>query len=514
MDVTSMIDYNLQQLDREGPTNAFFYLSKDNSDVGFPYDATSIAGHAFPSPSDHEVEKSQISSQADARDTLLHQRLILGSQLAQFLRHELETQMGYTSSVGISTSKLLAKLVGNVNKPRNQTTLLPPYDEVEDEYGNFRASNVQLFLGDHDIRKIPGIGSKLARRLKEYVLERQKDDEAAIGTVTVKQLRCHPDMDQKQLEIICQGHGFPRVTGLKVWGLLNGIDPSPVTEARELPTQISIENSYGCLERLDDLRRELHTLSIRLINRMRIDLTVSATKTFNDGSPQTTTDESQNSEQRWLAKPRTLRLSTRPSRSSSFSKTSGSKSFNSMARASRSCPMPQFIFSFQQSMEALADTLVKDALMPLFQKLHPPCKAWKISLLNIAATNMVTVQASSPFVASADQQHYSGTAGQNIGNMLRGMQAEVKLTPGESTIAQDVSKAQRLDGSSVVITPGIVDARGTESVGTTGMYHDEDGWMSDSEDAITPDQKCDICSVYMPSFAADAHRKFHQLSDS
>ncbi|KAI5303815.1 hypothetical protein KEM56_007165 [Ascosphaera pollenicola] len=509
MDVTSMIDYNLQRLVRDNPTNAFFYMSQDNSDAGFPYNATVIAGQAFPPSPDYEANKSRMPlespsspspSQEDAREAWLRERLFLGSHLAHFIGQEMEAKMGYTSSIGISTSKLLAKLVGNVNKPRNQTTLMPPYDAIEDEYGCSRISNVELFLNDHDIRKVPGIGLKLARRLKTYVLDKKWDDEGPLGTVTVKQLRSYPGMNHEQLEKICQGDGFPRITGLKVWGLLNGIDPTPVMEAREFPMQISIEDSYGSLERADDLRRELYTLSLRLIGRMHVDLTTSR----GTGSGE--------QKRQWLARPRTLRLSTRSRMPpSSTPNTPRSSSFNSMHRTSRSCPMPQFIFSFQQNVESLADALVKEALLPLFRKLHPLGKAWKLSLLNVAATNIVVAQA--PFLsqpsAPSDRRRDLSAAGRDIASMFWGMQAKVDGNPSGLVASHEAMMTGHGDETDVTTT---THAEDFESAHATDSCHD-DGWISDSEDAVTSDQQCEICRTHIPSFAADAHKKFHQFSD-
>lgn len=54
----------------------------------------------------------------------------------------------------VGTSKLLSKLVGNLNKPKSQTTLLPPYEPKASD----GRSNVIDFIDGHDIGKIPGIG--------------------------------------------------------------------------------------------------------------------------------------------------------------------------------------------------------------------------------------------------------------------------------------------------------------------------------------------------------------------
>lgn len=119
MDVTDLVSYNIGLLNPNNLTESFFCLSKSDPAIGFAYDAASVAGHTYP-----EVDPL---STAPAVFSDLQQRLILGSHLAQHLRHKLDAERGYTCTVGISTNKLLAKLVGNLHKPDGQTTLLPPY---------------------------------------------------------------------------------------------------------------------------------------------------------------------------------------------------------------------------------------------------------------------------------------------------------------------------------------------------------------------------------------------------
>ena len=155
MDVTDLVDYNYALLNHHDLTTSFFHLDHHDPTVGFPFDASSIFGHTFPAASTNPtsgIVSTDNASYNDSADLLL--RLCLGSHLARHLRHQLEDQQGYTCTAGIGTNKLISKLVGNLNKPNGQTTLLPPYnpDAIDGR------SYVIDFIDGHDISKIPGIG--------------------------------------------------------------------------------------------------------------------------------------------------------------------------------------------------------------------------------------------------------------------------------------------------------------------------------------------------------------------
>jgi DNA polymerase iota len=150
LDVTDMIDYNISILSRNDLEHSFFCLKEDDPIAGFVFDASVMFGRKYPkfqTPDDAYPDPSLSED--------LYLRLRLGSHLAQHLRHELESQKGYTATVGIGTNKVLSKLVGGVNKPKNQTTIVPPYGPV-----GSAQSTVTRFMDDHSIQKVPGVGYK------------------------------------------------------------------------------------------------------------------------------------------------------------------------------------------------------------------------------------------------------------------------------------------------------------------------------------------------------------------
>jgi DNA polymerase iota len=77
-------------------------------------------------------------------------------------------------------------------------------------------------------------------------------------------------MDTSLFESCCVG--TPHGIGTRVWDLLNGCDDTEVGQAREVPKQISIEDSYRRLDTMEDVLKELHMLAASLLKRMHADL--------------------------------------------------------------------------------------------------------------------------------------------------------------------------------------------------------------------------------------------------
>jgi len=406
--------------------------------------------------------------------------------------------------VGVSTNKLLSKLVGNVHKPNDQTTLLPPYTSDD---GN---DSVTSFIDDHDVGKIPGIGFKLAQKLRAHVLQRPAnfDDGLVYGgtkeKVRVHDIRTFSGMGPETLEQILGGHGTPHGIGAKVWGLLNGCDDTEVGQARDVPTQISLEDSYVRLVTLDEVTRELLALSRSLLKRMHADLLEDDEDmhaSANEGANVTATPE-----KRWLAFPKTVRLTTRPRPPQN---PDGSRN-RSFARISRSAPMPNFVFSLKESIDVLAERLVKEALLPLFRKLHPEKSGWNLSLVNVAATGMV------------DAASEKGGVGRDIGKMFKRQddvlkQWRVTDTSGLERKNDDVESAMPVEQPPDEQLPPQLHqperSGGSEDVPTPSQENNfslADRWESEDEDMLDNDSyRCEECGGVMPIFAMGAHARWH-----
>lgn len=443
-------------MNRNDLQNAWFCLSKEDPTVGFSCDATQIAGYVWP---DHA--KSDTTVELAAYDSL-RLRLTLGSHLAQYLRRQLEEQKGYTATVGISTNKVLSKLVGNVNKPRAQTTLLPPSSSVD-----AASSNAAEFIDSHEVGRIPGIGFKMAQKLREHYLQRPAKVQEGLVTfnvkesVTVRQLRAMPEMGPLLLEKLLGGPGWPAGIGQRVWILMHGVDDSEVGQARDVPKQISLEDSYVRLDTYEEVVKESKALSRSLIKRMHVDLT----------------EENDDGTRRWLAHPKTIRLSTRPRGAQDPVTGTRARSFQ---RMSRSAFLPNFIFSLSDSIDALADRLVDETVIPLFRKLHPEKQGWNLSLVNIAVTNMAETAGDS-----------KSASGRDIGSMFRNQDENLREWKVED---RDV--------------PPEPDPEVEES------YPNKDGWLSDEElDEGENLVSCAVCGAQMPPFAIAAHTRYHETGD-
>ncbi|KAL1839758.1 hypothetical protein VTJ49DRAFT_1181 [Mycothermus thermophilus] len=404
VDASDIISYNAELLNPNALAQSWFCLSRPDPEVGFEFDATSFAGCV------HGVEDEA----CQVADPTLRMRLLLGSHLARYLRMKIEEE-GYTSSCGIATNKLLAKLAGDKNKPQNQTTLLTPSPE-----------DVLVFMDPHPLRKVPGIGSKIARLLQGFVLDGAsgeappRDDESGVSA-TVGQVRTHPAASAPALERLLAGPGAEKGIGRRVWALLHGLDDTDVKPGRDVPTQISIEDSFkGGLTTLPEIRQAMVAITASLLRRIRVDLLVEE-----GGEPGTGADAPAISETkakakakkktRWLACPRTIRLSTRP-----YTNPAENKPYN-FARASRSAPLPSFVFSALSNnnnnsssngtnshdynsntpplnsnndtiLHQTADRLVTTTLLPLFHKLNPPISATATSSIS-ASTHQPLLRA-------------------------------------------------------------------------------------------------------------------------
>jgi DNA polymerase iota len=441
-------------------------------------------------------------------------RLLLASHLAQHIRRNLEHELGYTATVGISTNKLLSKLVGNVNKPNSQTTLIPPYTADDDDW-----DNVTPFIDDHEVGKIPGIGFKIAQKIRQHVLQRPADfDDGLVygGTkdpVKVRDVRTYPDMGSDVLERILGGPGAPHGIGTRVWDLLNGSDDTPVSQARIVPRQISIEDSYIRLDTMSEVVKQLRVLAISLLKRMRTDL-VEIEQEPVDDSPTNSGPPTP----RWLAHPKTLRLSTRPRPPQN---PDGSRN-RSFARISKSAPMPSFVFSLKEAVETLAERLIREALMPLFKHLHPEKQGWNLSLVNLAATNMV------------EGASEKGGAGRDIGKMFRRQDDvlapfRVRDDPVEgaaesllkqravSELTEELTDEPR-EGSPIKTErepyqPKFVMSRfGSEDTLTPSQEINadiDDSWEEDDDMLDADTYRCDDCGAVMPLFAMGAHDRWH-----
>ena len=247
---------------------------------------------------------------------------------------------------------------------------------------------------------------------------------------------------------------------------------------------------------------------------MRMDLTSTIEDddigmNFEEGEEQIQTGSAAAS-LRWMAHPKTLRLSTRPRLALNPDGTR-SRTFN---RISKSTSMPTFVFSFAQGVDIIADKMVEETLLPLFRRLHPERSGWNLSLVNLCATNM------SPTASDAKDG-----AGRDIGRMfkeqddaLREWKVEdVDIAPsdGDGNDQQnginDFGKAKTVVAQEHALT---LPSGGSEDLldFTQETLEEDVAWDSD-DDMQNLGDSCKVCGAVMPSYAMLAHERFHDLPD-
>lgn len=459
MDVTDIVDYNFSCLTKGSLAQSFFQLARHDPEIGFPCDLTTVAGPVLGGP----LASSSSSTAAVDPDNTLMLRLALGSHLAMYLRGKLEADFGYTSTCGVATNKVLSKLCGGKHKPSNQTTLLAWTDD-----------DVMAFVDSHVLRNVPGVGFKMAHLIESVVtgVEEDSDSHSFKSVVTVKEARLHAEISPSSLEKLLAGPGAERGVGARIWGLLHGVDATEVKEGTDIPSQLSIEDTYKGLETMAQITEELFKLSCSLVRRMRVDLV----------SQDTNADDAL--AQRWIARPRTLRLSIR-----SWPKP-GSGQERNFSRVSRSAPLPGFIFDLRAGIEAIAEQLVSDALLPLLRRLSAEkgSSGWNLQLVNVCVANMAA--------GAADDKH---GAGRDIANMFK-KQDEV-LRPWRVTEEEEEKEEQHDEGQE------------NDPTSVPEMDDEFEALDADASWAGATGEVCNICGLPIPTFAASAHFRYHEMNE-
>ncbi len=130
------------------------------------------------------------------------------NEIALYIKSKIYNRLNVTVSIGISTSKLIAKIASKRNKP-NGITVVPVGKEKE-------------FIANLPVSELPGIGKSYERLLYE------------IGIKTIG------DIAKLPKNVLIQMFG---INGKKIWEHANGIDMSPV-KIKEISKQISRETSF------------------------------------------------------------------------------------------------------------------------------------------------------------------------------------------------------------------------------------------------------------------------------
>ncbi len=126
------------------------------------------------------------------------------AHLAQQLKNSLRTTIKLSSTIGISSNKLVSKIASGYKKPDGLTIVEP--------------QEIESFLGPLPIRTIPGIGKKSEEKFSEMNLE------------TISQLR--------SVDVFTLNGLFGRKVGSYIYNAARGIDDDPVSPRHD-PIQYS-----------------------------------------------------------------------------------------------------------------------------------------------------------------------------------------------------------------------------------------------------------------------------------
>ena len=176
--------------------------------------------------------------------------------VAEEIRTKIKSNIGLTSSAGISINKFLAKIASDWNKPDGQKTL-PPEDVIE-------------FLESIDVKKFHGIGKKT--KLKMYQL----------GIYTGK------DLKEKKEEFLSKHFGKG---GKYYYQVVRGVHNSPVKPQR-IPKSVGVERTFeknisSELFLVEKLKNITENLEMRLSKNKLAGRTVTLKIKYSDFKQQT-----------------------------------------------------------------------------------------------------------------------------------------------------------------------------------------------------------------------------------
>lgn len=170
-------------------------------------------------------------SLSDDRD--LDRRLVEGARIAKQIRDQIWEDCKFTSSAGIASNKMLAKLVAGFHKPAQQTLL--PQSAVSD------------MLVDVKLGKVRGLGGKLGRRL---------------GCETIGEVR---NLKLETLRLM-----FGEATAVWVFRIVRGIDDSQVVP-RTRPQSLLAGKSFTAVHTLDSVLPYVRMMAAEVAARMAVD---------------------------------------------------------------------------------------------------------------------------------------------------------------------------------------------------------------------------------------------------
>ncbi|SJX61380.1 related to DNA Polymerase iota (POLI) [Sporisorium reilianum f. sp. reilianum] len=297
-DVTEMVDHHLSTLrnSTQVGTERWFDLNAPGASekvdgYGFAYQAwpADPPGHLDPSEAAEHLQQNQ--------PDWWQQRMLAAARLAYYLRQRIADEVGLTCSAGIAPGKSLAKLVGALNKPNQQTTFCPPIASLASGVHSGARSieanllrHINAFLDPQDLRKLPGFGRVVVDKIRDHLHPdpntNAKNNGGRARSNFMEPTSISDDEEEKAKVKVTVGSArrmlslddmnglFGEVIGPRLWSLVSGRDAEPVVPAPEFPLQLSIEDTYPYPSlRGASIHTEIGRLSMSLLRRLELELT-------------------------------------------------------------------------------------------------------------------------------------------------------------------------------------------------------------------------------------------------
>ncbi|KAF9192841.1 DNA-directed DNA polymerase eta rad30 [Haplosporangium sp. Z 11] len=162
-------------------------------------------------------------------------QLLKAAEYCNEIRQAVKDELGYTCSAGIANNRLLAKLGSGMNKPFQQTIVLPKY--------------VPHLLHGLKLSKIRNLGGKFGKQVKaDYNIERASQ----LWPVPLRQLQ----------------ERYGPQAGLELWQWCRGIDHVGVRKIKS-KSMCSHKSFIPALSDLEEIQFWITTMCLELVSRMQ-----------------------------------------------------------------------------------------------------------------------------------------------------------------------------------------------------------------------------------------------------
>lgn len=407
-------------------------------------------------------------------------QLFAASYFSQYIREELFASLGYTTSAGIASTKLVAKLLSDLHKPALQS-IQNPYVTAEVQ---------QSWLDTFKVEKLNGFGFRTGWILRHKILGEDLpakgtygDPDKVNGSFVVEEEETEGGGEEESGDAILGYsdavlNGRPQVAGKLTVGkvrtsstaedflawfgtrlgtrlrdLLYGIDDAEVIPTPAFPKQISVEDSYPDNRSVAVLMQNLAILTKSLVRRLDFDLRVGDV---------------------YVRFPRTLRLSMRNGRQA--------------GRESKSARMPVELFDMSIPIEKRVELVGRTVNVLAKSMVFGWVPGWRVGVINVAATDLVEERPS------------------------RGIQGFIDKPRREDEIDWDVVRELPEDIRAEVmrqyrLSPERLDV--SQAEGKHSEMVEEDEWDDDTDEMDDTKETCKICGVRIFSWMTDAHARYH-----